>query len=96
MFEAIAGAVGIAVSGGAAVVGYLKSRDFVTRRLRFVDVARSPAAPWIAGTAAGIVAAPVAWLLPVIGGGTVLLFGAAVGVGTRAGVKRLQYPALED
>lgn len=96
MFEAIAGAVAIAVSGGASVAGYLKSRDFVIRRLRFVEAARSPAAPWVAGTVAGIAAAPVAWLLPIIGGGTVLLFGAAVGVGTRAGVKRLENPALED
>lgn len=96
MFEAIAGAVAIAASGGAAVLGYLKSRDFVIRRLRFVDAARSPAAPWVAGTVAGLAAAPVVMLLPIIGGGTALLFGAAVGVGTRAGVKRLEHPALED
>lgn len=96
MIEAIAGAVAIAVSGGASVFGYLKSRDFVTRRLRFVEAARSPAAPWIAGTVAGLAAAPVVWLLPVIGGGSALLFGAAVGVGTRAGVKRLANPVLED
>ncbi len=96
MIEALLGAIGIAVSGGAAVAGYLKSRDFVVRRLRFVDAARNPAAPWLAGAAAGIAAAPVVWLLPVIGGGTAVLFGAAVGVGARAGIKRIERPALED
>lgn len=90
MFEAIAGAVAIAVSGGATVFGYIKSRDFVSRRLRYVDAARSPAAPWVAGTVASLAAAPVVWLLPIVGAGTALLFGAAVGVGTRAGARRLE------
>lgn len=85
MFELVA----MAASGGAAAVGYLKSRDFVARRLRFVDAARSPAAPWLAGTAAAVAAAPVVWLLPIVGAGTALMFGAAVGVGTRAGVRRM-------
>ena len=96
MLEAIAGAIGLAATGGSAVFGYLKSRDFVVRRLRFVEAVKSPAAPWIAAGGAAAAAAPVVWLLPVIGGGAALLFGAAVGVGTRAGVKRLSRPALDD
>jgi hypothetical protein len=96
MIEALLGAVGIAVSGGAAVFGYIKSRDFVARRLRYVDSVRKPITPWAAGAVATAVAAPVVWLLPIIGGPAALLFGAAVGVGTRAGVKRLERPALDD
>lgn len=85
MFELVA----LVASGGAAAVGYLKSRDFVSHRLRFVEAIRNPAVPWVAGAAATVAAAPVVWLLPVIGGGSALLFGAAVGVGTRAGVRRI-------
>lgn len=98
MIESLLGAVGLAVTGGSAVFGYLKSRDFVSRRLRFVDAVKSPAAPWVAAGVATAAAAPVVWLLPaaVITGGSALVFGAAVGIGTRAGVKRLSRPALED
>jgi hypothetical protein len=92
MIETLIGAIGIVATGGATVIGYLKSRDFVARRLRYVDVIRNPFAPWAAGAVATVAAAPVVWLLPVIGGGSALLFGAAVGVGTRAGVRRLDRP----
>ncbi|HSJ07134.1 MAG TPA: hypothetical protein VK936_10545 [Longimicrobiales bacterium] len=74
----------------AAGVGYVRSRSFVARRLRYVDAVQSPAAPLIAGAAAAVVAAPVVWILPVIGTGTALLFGAAVGVGTRAGIRQIR------
>lgn len=84
------------IAGGAAAAGYLKSRNFVIHRLRFVDAVRSPAAPWVAGAVAGVAAAPVVALLPIVGGFTALLFGTAVGVGTRAGVRRIENPALED
>jgi hypothetical protein len=82
--------LGLIAAGGAAAVGYTRSRDFVTRRLRFVDAVRSPAAPLVAGTAAAAVAMPLVWVLPIIGGGTALLFGVSVGFGTRAGVRRLR------
>jgi hypothetical protein len=80
----------LVIAGAAAGLGYIRSRDFVASRLRFVDAAQSPAAPLVAGVAAAAVAAPVALLLPLVGAGTVLLFGAAVGVGTRAGVRRIR------
>jgi hypothetical protein len=77
------------VAGVAAGFGYLKSRDFVARRLRYVDGVRSPMAPIIAGTVAAAAAVPVVALLPVIGTTTAVLFGAAVGVGTHMGVRKI-------
>lgn len=78
------------LAGGAVVGGYFKSRGFVRRRLRFVDGVQSGTAPFVAGTAAALVAAPVVWLLPVLGTGTALLFGAAVGIGVRAGARDIR------
>lgn len=84
MFELI----GLIVAGGAAGFGYLKTRSFFADRLRYVDSAKGSAVPVVAGVAATLVAAPVVWLLPIIGGGTALAFGAAVGLGARAGAKK--------
>ena len=54
-------------TGAATLFGYLKSRQFVRERLRFVDAAHKPTAPVVAGAAAAVVAAPVVWLLPIVG-----------------------------
>jgi len=86
MFELI----GLLAAGTAAGFGYVKSRAFVSDRLRFVDAARKPSAPLVAGVAATALAAPVVWLLPIVGAGTALAFGAAVGLGTRAGAKETE------
>jgi hypothetical protein len=86
--------LGMIAAAGAAGAGYLRSRSFVARRLRYVDAVQSPAAPLVAGTAAALMAAPVVWILPVIGTGTALLFGAAVGIGTRAGVRQIRRSLL--
>lgn len=69
----------------AAVAGYAKSREFVRERLQFVDAVQRPIAPWIAGGAAALAVSPVAWILPYVGGGAALLFGAAVGYGVARG-----------
>lgn len=79
----------IAVVG---VGGYVKTRQFVRQRLRFVDAAHKPPAPIVAGAVAALAAAPVVWLLPVVGPATALFFGAGVGLGVLQGsrdVKRL-------
>lgn len=83
MFELI----GLVAAGVSAGVGYLKSRSFVSHRLRYVDAVKKPTAPIVAGVAATLIAAPVVALLPIVGAGTAVAFGAAVGLGTRAGVK---------
>ncbi|MEX1183353.1 MAG: hypothetical protein WEF86_08960 [Gemmatimonadota bacterium] len=86
MFELL----GIIAAGGASAIGYVRSRDFVQRRLRFVEAAQRPSTPLIAGAAATVIAAPVVAVLPIIGAGSALLFGIAVGAGTRAGARRVR------
>lgn len=83
MFELIA----LLAAGGAAIGGYVKSRSFVRRRMRYHDKVHKLSTPLIAGTAATIVAAPVVAVLPIVGAGAAILFGLGVGTGTRAGAK---------
>jgi hypothetical protein len=82
--------IALMTAAGASGFAYLRSRDFVTGRLRYVDAVQRPGAPVIAAVVTAAIAAPVVWALPVIGTGTALLVGAAVGAGTRAGVRRLR------
>ncbi|HEX6367607.1 MAG TPA: hypothetical protein VF006_01665 [Longimicrobium sp.] len=77
----------LAIALAAAAFGYLQTRGFVRRKLAYVDAVHSGVAPVIAGVAAACLAMPVAGLLPFVGGGTALLFGAAVGAGVSAGSK---------
>lgn len=90
MFELLA----LIAAAGAAGVGYFRSRSFVSHRLRFVDAVQSPAAPFVAAAAATAVAVPVVWVVPLIGGGTAILFGLGVGAGTRAGVRQIRRSLL--
>lgn len=87
MFELIA----LTAASAAAVGGFLKSRDFVHHRLRYVDGVQKPSAPIVAGVVATAVALPVVAVLPIVAGGTALAFGAAVGLGTRAGANRIRH-----
>jgi hypothetical protein len=79
--------ISLLLAGTAAVFGFAFSRNFVRRRLGYVDAVHSTAAPLVAGGAAAIAATPVAWLLPLIGGGTAILFGASVALGVASGAK---------
>lgn len=77
------------VTVAAAVGGYIVARNFVRRRLRFVDAVYSPLAPLLAGVAAAAVAWPLA-LLPLVTTGTAAAFGIGTGLGTRSGAKALK------
>jgi hypothetical protein len=90
MFEMMAGLIGLGAASVAAGFGYLRSKSFVARRLRYVDAVQSPVAPVVAGVAATALAAPVVWVIPIIGGGTALVFGIAPAVVTRAGVRHIR------
>jgi hypothetical protein len=83
------GMLTLLITLAAVISGFLLARNFVRRRLRFVDGIRSPAAPWIAGLAAAVVAWPAA-LLPLVTTVTTTLFGIAAGFGTASGVKALR------
>src|SRR2546427_3038384 len=72
--------MGVAAAGG----GFVAARQFVSRRLRFVDAVHRPAAPIIAGVGAVALAAPIA-LLPVVTLGTAIAFGVGVAGGGARG-----------
>ena len=80
MFELI----GLAAAAGAGIAGYVTSKDFTSKKLRFVDAAHRPGAPIIAGVVAAVVAAPVVWLLPIVGAGTAIILGAGVALGVKS------------
>lgn len=86
MFEII----GLIATGAATAGGYLQSRGFVRRRLRYVDLVQRSSAPMIAGVVAAAAAVPVVALLPLVGTGTAILFGAGVGAGVAAGARDIR------
>lgn len=77
--------IALALALGASWFGYGTARRFVRERLRYVEGALTPGAAIIAGVGAAILLSPLAWLLPLVSGGTAIAFGLGVGLGTRAG-----------
>ena len=73
----------------AGAIGFILTRNFVRRRLRFVDAVQSPVAPLVAGTAAALIAWP-AVLLPLVTLTTTLVFGIGAGLGTASGARALR------
>lgn len=81
--------ISLALALTAGVFSFGFARGFVRRRLRFVDAARSPLAPILAGVGAAIVAWPFT-ILPLITGFTAAVVGLGAGFGTASGVKALK------
>jgi CHASE2 domain-containing sensor protein len=77
------------VTLAAGAIGFILTRSFVRRRLRFVDAVQSPVAPLVAGTAAALLAWP-AVLLPLVTLSTTLVFGIGAGLGTASGARALR------
>jgi hypothetical protein len=90
MLRGLFNLIGLVISVGAGLFAFGLAREYVRQRLRFVDAVRHPLAPWMAAIGALVIAAPIVWLLPIVGGGTALIFGAATGLGTASGVKALK------
>ena len=89
----------ILLTTAVGLFGYLMARNFVRNRLRFVDGAHKPAAPFIAGIGAYLIALVVVGLLPIVGWGTAAAFALSVAFGTAAGsrqVKSGDYPYLSS
>lgn len=84
------GFIALVIAVAAAWIGYGGARRFVRDRLRYVDDALKPGFPVKAGLIAALVAAPVAWLLPLVTAGTVLAFAVSVGLGVRAGASDIK------
>ena len=76
--------LGLLIGAVALGGGFVGARDFVRRRLRFVDAVRRPSAPLVAGLAATAVVLPIA-ALPIITVGTALAFGVGVASGVVSG-----------
>lgn len=76
--------LGLIITAAALIGGFVVTRDFVRRRLRYVDAVQKPAAPLIAGAVAAIALLPVT-LLPIVGVGTAIAFGVGVAGGVASG-----------
>jgi hypothetical protein len=73
----------------AGLAGYFLARNFVRKRLRFVDAIQSPLAPLVAGLAAAVLAWP-AVLLPWVTLTTTMVFGIGTGLGTASGARAVR------
>ena len=89
MFGSLISAAVIFATLLAGVGGYLVTRNFVRRRLRFVDAIRSPLAPVVAGTVAFLALWPFT-LLPIVTLTTAVAFGFGCAFGTASGVRALR------
>ena len=76
--------IGIGISIAVSVIAYVQTRDFVRRRLRYVDKVQTPIAPWVAGLAVALIA------LPIVGLGTALVLGTSVGTAVAHGVRDIK------
>lgn len=88
MLGSIHSLLAIAGTAVAGVGGYIVARDFVRRRLRFVDGIRSPLAPFAAAAGAFVIGC-VAALLPIVTLFTAAVFAIGTGLGTASGVRAL-------
>jgi hypothetical protein len=80
----------LAAAGAGMGISYVRIRDFVRDRLRFVDSAQRKSTPWVAGVGAALVASPVVAFLPILGGGTAIVFGIVVGTAVKSGQKQVK------
>lgn len=86
----------IGLAAGAGFFGHVKSRKFVRRRLRYTSWIEKPYLPIISGVAAAVIAAPVMGILPIVGYGTALVFGAGIGTGVSMGAKDAKEGSVFD
>jgi hypothetical protein len=92
------GLIAAVIAGVAGVVGHMKSRSFVGKRLRYTNIVETPALGLWAGVGATILAAPVVAVLPIVATGTAIVIGVGVGTGVALGVRDTKEPPklLED
>lgn len=79
-----------AIASVLAIVLHGSTRRFVRNRLRYVDAIQRAIAPWAAGGAAFALGAFLVPFLPLVGIGTALTAGLAVGSGVAAGAKDIR------
>jgi hypothetical protein len=86
----IAFLLSFAIASAIAIVLHGSTRRFVRNRLRYVDAIQKAIAPWAAGGAAFFVGALLTPVLPLVGLGTAITAGLAVGSGVAAGVRDIR------
>jgi hypothetical protein len=77
-------------TAAATLFGYWQARLFTQNKLRYVDAVHRMSVPVMAGVGAALVATPVVWILPLVGAGTAVVFGAGVGAGVAAGARDIR------
>ena len=82
--------IGIGISIAVAVIAYVQTRDFVRRRLRYVDKVQRPIAPWVAGAAVALVGVPSPPFFRSSVLGTAIVLGASVGTAVAHGVRDIK------
>jgi hypothetical protein len=79
------------ISLALVTLAFAASRNFVMRRLRYVDAIQNALAPVIAGLGAAAITWPIFAILPLVGVGTALSVGFAVGAGVAAGARAVRH-----
>lgn len=90
MFHFIGSLTGLAITIAATLFGYWQARQFTQHKLQFVDAVHRSTTPILAGIGAVAIAAPIVWLLPLVGVGTAILFGSGVAMGVAAGARDIR------
>jgi hypothetical protein len=90
MLEGIWSLLSLGVTLVVGGLAFSVTREFVRRRLRFVDAVRHPALPWLVGGVVILIASPIALVLPLITATTAVVAGFGTGLGTASGVKALK------
>ena len=90
MFNALFSIAGLAITVTATLIGYWQAKQFTQSKLRFVDAVHRASTPVLAGIGAALAATPIVWLLPIVGVGTAVLFGAGVALGVNAGARDIR------
>lgn len=78
--------IALGAAGAAGVFGHVKSKDFISRKLRYTKIAEKPAVG--VGLATGAVTAVAVAALPLVTMLPAVVVGAGVGTGVAAGIKR--------
>jgi len=94
MFETVGGLIWLGATSVATIGGYIQARSFTRRKLRFVEAAQSGTAPVVAGVGAAVLCGVAVAILPIVGAGTALLFGAGVGAGVAGGQSDIKHHRL--
>lgn len=90
MFTLISIVLSFIIASIVAVVLHGSTRRFVRNRLRYVDAVQRGIAPWMAGGAAFLLSMVIVPFLPLVGLGTAITAGLAVGSGVAAGARDIR------